>query len=236
MYFSSLGASPCGSYGGQQFAPQVAGEIDSLSAVTKRRAERVGRLRLGHAGQHRGVSDGAVVFLAPGDRPALDGVGDGAHRHADGRDERIARLHRDRELLNQRRVEPVPDAAVVRDSHRRGRIEHEAVADAVLFRLLLIHVVELGGGDLGAVERLGGDLGDRHRSDNVEVAVDELSDAGRLVERPGHAVLRDAALQGKIIEFGRSRRVILRVNDRRLLLAPTRSRQAQDCRCRETER
>ena len=66
MYFSSVGTSPSRRDGGQQLALQVARQVDFLSAVAERRAERVGRLRLGDAGQHGGVSDRAVVFLARG--------------------------------------------------------------------------------------------------------------------------------------------------------------------------
>ena len=79
--------------------------------------------------------------------------------------------------------------------------------------------VELVGGDFGAVERPGGDLGDRHRPDDVKVAVEELSDSGRLIERPGHAVLREPGSQGKVIESGRRRGVAIGVNDHRLFLA-----------------
>ena len=86
-------------------------------------------------------------------------------------------------LWIERRIEPVPHAAVVGHFHLGRRIEHETVADALVFRTFLVHAIQFASWDLAAVERLGVDRLDRHRSDHVPVAVDELPDASRLVER-----------------------------------------------------
>ena len=128
---------------GQQLAPEVAGQVDPLLAVAEGRAEGVRRLRLGHAGQHRGGADRAAVALAALDLVSQLGAEHQALGHADRRDERIARLHRHGQPADQRRIEPVPNAAVVGDLHLRRRIEHEAVADALGFRALLVQAVQL---------------------------------------------------------------------------------------------
>src|SRR5208337_1011247 len=81
-------------------------------------------------------------------------------------------------------VEPVPHAVIVGDLHPRGRIEHEAVADALSLRALLVHLVQLASGDLAAVERPGVDRLDRHWIHDVPVAVDEMAHPRGLVESP----------------------------------------------------
>ena len=142
-YCSIFGHALGGGGRGQQLALEVAGEVDPLLAVAEGRAEGVGRLRLGHAGQDGRRADRAAVVHAALDLVPQLGVEHQALGHADGGDERVARLHRHGQLLDQRRVEPVPHAAVVGDLHRGRRIEHEAVADALRLRALLVHAVQL---------------------------------------------------------------------------------------------
>ncbi len=200
---------------GQQFPLEIARQVNSLIAVAESGTKGVRRLRSAHTSQHRGRADRAAILHAALDVVAQLRVKNQAFGHADGRDEAIAGLDRRREFLDQRRIKPVAHAAVVGHFHLRGRIDHETIANALLLRALLVDLIQLAPRYLRAIKRFGIDHSHRDGPDRIPVAVDELPEARRLVEMPGHAVLRDALSQRKLFEIGRSRLPLFGVNHRR---------------------
>ena len=172
----------------QQFAAEVAGQVDLRVVAGIARAERIGRQRPGNAGQHGDDLDGTVVaFAAHG--AGMIGIGDLlAAAEADAGGQAVARFHGDGQPGAMFGVVVVHHAGVPRHFPPGGRVEHRAVA-AALVNGDFLAAVEFVVGDLLAIARGGLDLADRDRADDVEVAIDELPDAGGLVERPGDAPL-----------------------------------------------
>ena len=180
----------------QEVAPQVAGQVDDLVAVAVSRAEGVRRHRLLEAGQHRVGPDDVLARLGEADRG----------------DQRVARLHRDRQAGRERWLIAivVHPAVVAGGEALHRRIQDGPVAAVVAF---VVRLAGLGIGDLLAVERLGSNHGDGHRAHHVPVAVDEAADAGGLVEGPRHAVAVDARLERQVLELGGRGGVVLGVDD-----------------------
>ena len=131
MYCSTRGMLPRAGGAGQDSRLRL-----RARRIVCRPAQKAGRNASGgcgctHAGQNRGRPDRAAVVHAALDLVPQLGMEDQPLGHADGGDQRIAGFHRHGQLLDQPGVEPVPHAAIVGDLHPGGRIEHEAVADAL---------------------------------------------------------------------------------------------------------
>ena len=141
------------------------------------------------------------------------GIGDLlAPAEADAGGQAVAGFHGDGQPGAMFGVIVVHDAGVPGHLPPGGRVEHRAVAAAPLNRDFLA-AVEFVVGDLLAIARGGVDLDDRDRADDVEVAIDELPDAGGLVERPCDAPPRNALLQLQVFQSGRRGGLVFRVND-----------------------
>ncbi len=206
---------------GQQFAVQVAGQVDLRVVAAVTRPQGVRRQRFHHAGEDGRHLGGAVVVVVMGALAAgRTGHVVGERRvlaqlQADARGQRVAGLHGNGRLGGPLRTIEVPDAGIPRHLALGRHVEHRSVASPVGRRHVLLVLVEFGVRHFLAVPRRGVDLDNRDRADDIPVAVDELADVGRLGEGPRDAVLADAGLQGQGIEFRRGRGVGLGIDDRR---------------------
>ena len=198
----------------QQVAFEVAGQVDLGVVAAIARAEGVGRQRAGDAGEHGDDLDGAVVAHAA-HGAGMIGIGDLLPlAEADAGGQAVAGLHGDGQPGAVLGGVVVHDAGVPGHLLPGGGVEHGAVAAALVHGDFLA-AVEFVVGDLLAIARGGVDLDDGDGADDVEVAIDELPDAGGLLEGPGDAVLADALFERQGVELGRGRGVVLGIDNHR---------------------